>query len=186
MSPPSHRSVRMHPARSTLAIFALALLGAGLAGAAAWASRVREAPVDEAMAAGKTVADFPQSDHDYFPGLDGNVQLGPDELRGRNTWMLWTAGDEAFWDYRAQHSYGLTDLLKTIDSRRRGTRHRDMGLVSAPDTRKAERPDEFGLWIDEPASPDGYQPNPAVYGRSSGVVGLRLFPNPKFDDAARA
>ena len=43
------------------------------------------------------------------------------EILGRNTWMLWCAGNEGFWDSLAGHSYGFTDLLKLIDSRKRPT-----------------------------------------------------------------
>jgi hypothetical protein len=117
--------------------------------------------------------------------MDGSVALTEDEIKGRNTWLLWTGGNEAFWDYMAQHSYGLTDLLKTLDTRRRATRFRDMGVVNEPGFREASKPDQFGLWLDEPEGPQPPGVDAAIYGRSSGVVGLRLFPNPAFDENAR-
>src|SRR5437667_11497678 len=60
--------------------------------------------VDQAKAAGETPADFPADDYDYFRDMDmrpdgtvdanGNsvlkpLDLPPDEIKGRNTWVLW-------------------------------------------------------------------------------------------------
>jgi hypothetical protein len=145
----------------------------------------REDAVDEATAAHKSVADFPETRVDLFQPMDGGVALTPDEVAGRNTWMLWTGGNEAFWDYMGRHAYGLVDFLKTIDSRRRPERFATAGLINEPGYRQATQADEFGLYIDQPisATPDGS--NPAVDGKSTGVIGFRLFPNPNFDAAAR-
>jgi hypothetical protein len=145
----------------------------------------RKDTVDEATAAGKSVADFPETRIDPFPGMDGHVSLTSDEIAGRNTWMMWTGGNEAFWDYMARHAYGLVDFLKVIDSRRRPERFQQLGLMNEPGYRQATEPDEFGLYLDQPISsqPDGT--NPAVYGKSTGVIGFRLFLNPNFDDTAR-
>lgn len=140
---------------------------------------------DEAKAQGKTVNDFPEVSVDVFKEMDGGVGLTEDEIKGRNTWLLWTAGNEAFWDYMSQHSYGLTDLLKTLDTRRRATRFREMGLVNEPGFKQAAQPDQYGLWLDERVEPEQAGIDAAIYGRSSGLVGLRLFPNPAFDEAAR-
>src|SRR2546423_6493357 len=109
---------------------------------------------DEAKAQGKTVADYPELALDVFKEMDGGVQLTEDEIKGRNTWLLWTAGNEAFWDYMAQHSYGLTDLLKTLDTRQRATRFREMGLVNEPGFRQASKPDQYGVWLDERVEPE--------------------------------
>jgi mono/diheme cytochrome c family protein len=123
---------------------------------------------------------------DLFRPMDGGIELLTEEIMGRNMWMLWTAGSEQFWDRMARESHGLVDLLKTIDSRQRGQRFKDSGLINDPGYRAASRPDQFGLWIDEPLEkePDAYDPE--VYGRSAGIMGFRLFPNPDFDAAARA
>ena len=149
-----------------------------------WRSRVSLAVPDDAKAAGKTVADFPQTASRYFDAMDGGVPLSDDEAKGRNTWLLWTAGDQVLWDYLAQHGLGTADLLKTIDSRRRPSRFQDMGLVNQPGMAQAALPDEYGLWLD--AGPQENGVDAAVYGRPTGVMGLRLYPNPKFDAAARA
>jgi hypothetical protein len=137
-------------------------------------------------------ADFPPAAVDYFRGMDGGIALAPAEVRGRNTWLMWTAGNQAFWDYLAGHSFGTFDLLKTIDSRERPHRFATFGLMNEPGFAPATTPDQYGLWIDRPASSDTpYGESFAqadflrAYGRATGIVGLRLFPNPKFDAAAR-
>jgi len=151
---------------------------------------VAETPVDEAKAAGKTADDYPEAQPDLFHEMDGGVELTPEEWRGRNTWMLWSAGNQAFWDWLATHSYGLTDLLRVVVSERHDRLER-FGLINEPGFTEATEPDEFGLMIDRraDAEPGLWNPSgvdPAVYGYSSGVIGLRIFPNPNFDEAARA
>ena len=160
--------------------------------------------VDEAKALGKTAADFPADGKDYFRDADmrpdgtvdanGNsklepLKLNPDEIKGRNMWVLWCGGNEVFWDYLAGHSYGFMDLLKLCDfgpeDKLGGKRWGPAGLTIEPGTKVPDKPDEFGLYIRQPEDPTAPQPDPNVYGRSSGIVGLRLFPNPKFDDKAR-
>jgi hypothetical protein len=141
---------------------------------------------------------FPQASADYFAAMDDGVALSPDEVRGRNTWVMWTGGDEAFWDYLTRRSFGVFDLLKVLDSRNRAKRFAHYGLMNEPGFKQATAPDEFGLWLDAPdGSKDGaftpdYRENfpradfLRTYGRASGIVGLRLFPNPGFNAAARA
>jgi hypothetical protein len=148
-------------------------------------SRSPQFPPDDAKAAGLTAADFPQVAADVFKEMDGGIPLGEDEIKGRNTWILWTAGNQVFWDRVAREGYGLVDLLKTLDSRRRPNRFAEMGLVNEPGLRMADKPDEFGLWLDErvEAAPPGVDEK--IYGRSSGVLGFRIFPNPEFDAKAR-
>jgi hypothetical protein len=85
------------------------------------------APPDEAKAAGKQVADFPMAEFDYFRDMDmvgdpNNSQpvapkrlaLDLDEIKGRNTWVMWCGGNEWFWDWLDQHSYGFLDFLKLV------------------------------------------------------------------------
>jgi hypothetical protein len=66
-----------------------------------------------------------------------------------------------------------------------GKRWTPTGLVIEPGTKAADKPDEFGLYVRQPEAPTTPQPDPKIYGRSSGIGGLCLFPNPKFDDKAR-
>ena len=142
--------------------------------------------MDAAKRAGLGPADFPEAGEDLFRGMDGGIALSPEEVKGRNTWMIWTAGNDGFWDHLANNSFGSVDLLKTLDSRRRGERFRYYGLMNEPGFRQAAAPDRHGLWLDEPEGPQPPAVDPRVYGRSSGVLGLRLFDNPAFDQAARA
>ena len=51
--------------------------------------------------------------------------------------------------------------------------------------RAASKPDEFGLWLDEQVEPEPAGIDEKVYGKPSGVLGFRLFPNPEFNDEAR-
>ncbi|HEX2099772.1 MAG TPA: hypothetical protein VHF69_03855, partial [Candidatus Synoicihabitans sp.] len=143
----------------------------------------RASLVDDA--GGRTVADFPELTADVFKPMDGGITLTPDEIAGRNTWNLWTGGNEQFWDRMARESFGLMDLLKTIDSRKRDQRFSDLGLINQPGYRQASRPDEYGLWIDEAVEPEPAEIEPAIYGRSTGILGFRLFPNPAFDETAK-
>lgn len=188
---------------------------------------------DEAKQAGKTTADFPQAKADYFKEMDGGIDLTPAQVRGRNTWMIWTGGNEAFWDYLANNSFGTFDLLKVISSYpcsagqttkknsyvaryqdkgkdyqedgygfqsgygakdydankpyysyyQRDQRFAYLGLMNEPGFRTPSKPDKYGLCLDERTAP----PEPfdqEVYGRASGVLGLRIFDNPNFDAAA--
>lgn len=108
---------------------------------------------------------------------------------GRNTWMLWCGGNERFWDWLATDSYGFMDLLKLLDSRKRRERWASAGMVNEPGMVQATQPDRYGLWLDQPTGKQAdYEKDEGYtlrYGRSSGVVGLRLFANPAFDDAAK-
>lgn len=138
---------------------------------------------------GRKEDDFPELAEDVFKPMDGGLTLSQDEIKGRNTWNLWCAGDEQFWDRMSRESYGLIDLLKAIDSRNRTNRFKELGLINEPGFRPASRPDSFGLWLDEPIDGQGEPAaiNPAVYGRPTGVMGFRLFDNPDFKgDAVKA
>ena len=184
---------------------------------------------DEAMLAGKTTADFPEASQDYFRDMDGGVPLTPEEVKGRNTWLIWTGGDEAFWDWLANNSFGTFDMLKSISSYpctpeqaqytqatssqtkdkvpyyhwdskgdyqqgkpyyeyfNRETRFKYLGLMNEPGFQKPSAPDQYGLCLDQrkaDAPPEPYDEK--VYGRPSGVMGLRLYPNPEFKGKAAA
>jgi hypothetical protein len=134
---------------------------------------------------GRKPGDFPELAVDVFKPMDGGIALSDEEIKGRNTWNLWCGGDEQFWNRMSQESFGIIDMLKTVDSRNRATRFADMGLINVPGYRQATKPDEYGVWIDEAVEPESSAIDPKVYGRSTGIMGFRLFPNPDFDDAAR-
>ena len=204
--------------------------------------RVGHVP-DEARRANRPASDFKAADEDYFHLMDQNkdgvIALTPEEIKGRNTWVVWTGGDDRLWDQLTNASVGALDLLKTLSSYpkvidatynekmkfSRDTRWSYLGLVNEPCFEKATGPDpeRFGLWLDKrkvspdcppdpfeneakypgvrvgsrgqdlPAGrPDQYLPKDkkmpvgSYYGYATGIVGLRLFPNPDFDAKAAA
>ena len=153
----------------------------------AFASCKKDEPIDEAKAAGKSTADFPQITADIFKPMDGGIDLSPEEIMGRNAWNLWSGGNEHFWNHAAQDSYGFMDLLKMLDGRKfpRGERFKVLGLVNEPGFRAASKPDKFGLWLDEEVEKEPEGIDESVYGKSSGVLGFRLFLNPDFNEEAR-
>jgi hypothetical protein len=167
--------------------------------------------LDEALVVGRDASTFPAADEDYFHGMDSGVPLTPEEIKGRNSWIVWTAGNDRFWDGLAVNAFGFLDFLKTISSHpslkaSRDNRWEYLGLINEPCFVKATGPDpkRYGLWLDQ--RPPGCPPDPfendqkypgvaigsrgktvekgSYYGAATGIVGLRLFPNPDFDDRA--
>ncbi len=197
---------RISIASSILLLSWLLAVGGPLSGPA----QARQA-IDEARQAGRTAQSFPAADEDYFHAMDGGIALTADEVKGRNMWIVWTGGDDTLWDTLTKLTYGSFDLLKILSSRPglkagRDNRWSWLGLVNEPCFEKATGPDpdRYGLWLDKrkpdcPADPfENAQKYPGVavgargknipagsyYGYATGIVGLRLFPNPKFDAAA--
>lgn len=146
----------------------------------------------------------------YVPGISPADAVAAVH-RGRNNWNIWTAGNDTLWDKFATD--GILDLLKTLSNHpvlgySRDDRWQKLGLVNEPCFVKGEGPreDRFGLWLDvrDPAcGPDPFEdetkypgvkigargdrpgfPTGSYYGYATGVVGLRLLPNPAFDAAA--
>ncbi|MGD9512406.1 MAG: cytochrome c, partial [Geminicoccaceae bacterium] len=142
---------------------------------------------------------------------DTGLERSADELTGRNMWLLWTGGNDRFRDRMTHDTFGAFDLLKTISSHpklknRRGNRWNYLGLTNEPcfDEATGPDPEHHGLWLDRrradcPADPFANEekypgvaigargknlPVGSYYGEPTGVVGLRLFPNPAFDEAA--
>ena len=202
------------PVRSAVLLFSLLLAGCST-----------QLPVDEARAkypnedystadGWKAAAQhhYPPAAFDYFTDMDAigvsdqvgaqNLRLNAEEVKGRNAWVLWAAGNEAFWDWLARNSYGSLDMLKLVDTKNREHRFARTGLISEPGMRPPtdeETAKAFGIRYDRPitesADPSAihveYRPDrkPAdyyVYGWPSGVVGLRLFENPEFTSTAKA
>ena len=149
----------------------------------------------------------------YLPGITA-AEAVKRVVIGRNNWVVWTAGNDRLWDELSVASLGNLDLLKTISSHASLKNSRDnrwsyLGLVNEPCFKKATGPrtDRFGLWLDERVEGPGCGPDPfeneqkypgvkigargkniplgSYYGYATGVVGLRLFPNPNFDEAAQ-
>jgi len=170
---------------------------------------------DEALRSGRFASSFPAADEDYFHDMDqdahGIVKFGPEEIKGRNMWLVWTGGNDRLWDLMTVKSVGTFDLLKTISSypglkAQRANRWEYLGLVNEPCFKPPTGPDpnRYGLWLDtrDPGCPaDPFEnetkypgvkigargkniPVGSYYGYATGIVGLRLFPNPDFDEAA--
>lgn len=167
--------------------------------------------LDEAMLVGRDSASFPPADENYFAGMDNGLELTPDEVKGRNMWMVWTGGNDLLWDRLTSDTFGQFDLLKSLSSHpdlpaQRSNRFNHLGLINEPCFEQATGPDpdRYGLWLDrrveecppDPfANPDKYPgveigargrnvPAGSYYGEPTGVLGLRLFPNPEFDERA--
>src|SRR5450755_2410731 len=92
---------------------------------------------DEARLAGRPASSFPAADEDYFHDMDGGVTLTSDEVKGRNTWIVWTAGNDKFWDGISKTSVGNLDFLKTLSSypglkASRDNRWQYLGLINEP------------------------------------------------------
>ncbi|HJU16367.1 MAG TPA: hypothetical protein VJ770_07845 [Stellaceae bacterium] len=183
--------------------FLAVLLGAG----------AQARPVqDEARRAGRTGQSFPPAAEDYFHAMDGGIPLTADEIKGRNMWLVWTGGDDRLWDELTRLTFGTFDLLKVVSSYpglkfSRDNRFLYLGLVNEPCFHKPTGPDpkRYGLWLDrrDPSCPpDPFEnaekypgvaigargrtmPVGSYYGYASGIMGLRLFPNPDFDAAAQ-
>jgi hypothetical protein len=170
-----------------------------------------QAVVDEARQAGRSAQTFPAADEDYFRAMDGGISLTPDEVKGRNMWLVWTGGNDRLWDELTNLTFGSFDLLKILSSHpglkfSRDNRWNYFGLVNEPCFTKATgpNPQRYGLWLDVrsadcPSDPfENAEKYPGVaigargknipagsyYGYPSGVLGLRLFPNPDFDEQA--
>ena len=109
--------------------------------------------LDEARQAGRAADTFPAADEDYFHDMDGALALTANEVKGRNNWIVWTGGNDRFWDLISGSSFGSLDFLKTISSHpslkfSRDNRWHYLGLVNEPCYEKASGPDanRFGLW----------------------------------------
>jgi len=167
--------------------------------------------LDEAKQVGRIGDSFPAAAEDYFRDMDGGIALTPEEVKGRNTWIVWTGGNDRLWDTLSTLSFGTLDFLKILSSHRSLNFSRDnrwyyFGLVNEPCFEKPVGPDpqRFGLWLDKRrtnCAPDPFEneqnypgvkigargknlPAGSYYGYATGIVGLRLFPNPAFDEAA--
>ncbi len=146
----------------------------------------------------------------YLPGITPEAAVAA-VVRGRNNWIVWTGGNDRLWDELNRASFGNFDLLKVISNHpalkfNRANRWSYLGLVNEPCFQQGNGPrrDRFGLWLDvrDPdCPPDPFEnerkypgvrigargktvPVGSYYGYATGVVGLRLFPNPDFDEEA--
>ena len=114
---------------------------------------------DEALLAGRDPSSFPAADEDSFHDMDGGVPLAKAEIEGRNTWLVWTAGNDRLWDTLIYRSAGALDFLKILSSHpallkidprfSRDKRWEYLGLLNDPCFEKPTNdPDRWGLWLD--------------------------------------
>jgi hypothetical protein len=134
------------------------------------------------------VEDYKYVDFDPFPGMNvqgRNVTLTQSDINGRVIWNLWSGDNAGFWNWLAKYGFGTGDMLKMVASPR-NKRFQTYGVFNQPGYKQATETDQYGLYIDVPREPGSQYDidkrlDIATYGRSSGIMGLRLFPNPKFD-----
>ena len=212
--------------------------------------------LDEAKCAGREPQSFASSEDNYLGDMDYGITHNPEQvaarlrpfvpgitpseavraaIRGRNTWVMWSAGNDRLWDELSRASANTVDFLKTLSNHpslqySRDNRWQYLGLLNEPCFKRATGPraDRFGLWLDvrDPeCGPDPFEdettypgvkigargknilehgehslpvmlrelfarraeplPVGSYYGYATGVVGLRLFPNPDFDENAQ-
>src|SRR4051794_23935722 len=99
--------------RRRLRIAAVAAAVLIVAGSIYYWWRTRPAPgrvEDEARRASFT--GFTAPAETFFQAMDGGVDLATDEAQGRNLWMVYSGGNDRFWDWLARESGGTFDLLK--------------------------------------------------------------------------
>ncbi len=109
-----------------------------------------QAVIDEARQAGRSAQSFPAADEDYFQAMDGGIALTPDEVKGRNMWIVWTGGDDRLWDELTTLTFGSFDLLKTVSTHptlkfSRDNRWNYLGLVNEPCFTKPTAPNPTAL-----------------------------------------
>ncbi len=134
-------------------------------------------------------------------GVPGNLPdhygyyLTSQQKAGACTWYLWPGGDPLrstgtpenargnprFWRMAEKRLWTISNtldlpvdvsLLGYITGTPREQRFKKLGVINDPGCKKATAPDKYGLMLD--TCDDPY---------SSGIMGLRLFPNPDFDPA---
>ncbi len=107
---------------------------------------------------------------------------------GMDTWHWWVGVDNpGFWRDLAKttgnrHNYTNVkiDVLRILTTIPRAERFKRLGIINDPDAVTADGPDQFGFKIDR--MKDGALTwDPEVFGYSSGIIGLQLFKNEKFD-----
>ena len=132
-------------------------------------------------------------------GVPGNLPdhygyyLTDQQKQGACTWYLWPGGDPLrtegspenargnprFWRMAEKKLWTIANtldlpvdvnMLRYATNTPREERFKKLGVINDPGCQKATKPDGFGLMLD--TCDDPY---------SSGIMGLRLYPNPDFD-----
>jgi len=134
-------------------------------------------------------------------GVPGNLPdhygyyLTDQQKAGACTWYLWPGGDPLrtqggpenargnprFWRLTEKKLWLITQLsglpvdvatLRYVTSTPRAQRFTKLGVINDPGCKAAAKPDAFGLNLDDCSDP-----------YSSGIMGIRIFPNPDFNPA---
>src|SRR5262249_43318170 len=93
---------------------------------------------------------------------------------GRDTWIHWTWGNQKVVRKATVLAGHLPvpvsiDLFRLLDSRNRGTRFRDLGLINEPNCKPSLKPDRYGLYLDQwDGDPYDYYPGNPKYGEKYG------------------
>ena len=110
---------------------------------------------DEARKAGRVAASFPHADEDYFHDMDRGAALTPEEIKGRNMWLVWSGGNDRLWNAMTDYTFGAFDMLKIVSSHpslgySRDNRWNYFGIINEPCFDKPNGPDKTrrGLWLD--------------------------------------
>jgi hypothetical protein len=169
---------------NTLTAVAVALAGFGVAGCGAPAGGTAKTAALNSQY--DRFAAFDASGNDVY-GIKGflppNSELAfqyygmtENQRLGLATWHLFAAERGDFFRVSQKVTWNGQNMIRVIDSRGRDDQFERTGLINDPDCTKRTTPDQFGLYIaDCPRDP-----------YSSGIVGLRLRPNPDFDPKAWA
>ncbi|MEZ0229194.1 MAG: hypothetical protein ACAI25_11265 [Planctomycetota bacterium] len=108
---------------------------------------------------------------------------------GMDTWHWWCGVDNpGFWrdlacltgGKQVNASMAKVDFLRMLAELPRAKRFDTLGLMNDPDCVAADEPDRYGLTLDR-MKEGALTRDPEVFGYSSGVIGLQLFANKKFD-----
>lgn len=134
-------------------------------------------------------------------GVPGNIPdhygyyLTDQQKHGACTWYLWPGGNPLrtegspenargnprFWRMAEKKLWTIANtldlpvdvnMLRYVTSTPRKERFRKLGVINDPGCKAATGPDAYGLMLDSCEDP-----------YSSGIMGLRLYPNPDFDPA---
>jgi len=180
-----------------LAVVALAALAAGSATQRAQAQRQKPASTNTGPVKyefGRPVRQDEQT-YDWYRTTHANEAaarygVSASEVGdGMDTWHWWVGGDNpGFWRQSTiatskapGNLLGVkVDFLRLLTTVPRNKRFELMGLINDPDTVAAEKPDQYGLMIDRMKA-GTLKWDPDKFGYSSGVFGLQLFVNKKFD-----
>ncbi|HEX9671125.1 MAG TPA: hypothetical protein VGC93_16780, partial [Thermoanaerobaculia bacterium] len=167
----------MKKALIVLALVVVAVVAALAAGF--WLDHRKPEPgtvLDEAAAADRAPESLRGADEDYFRDMDYGATHDPEAVRaaldpyvpgisaadavqavarGRNNWIVWSGGNDRFWDEISRRSVNALDFVKTISSHPslrygRHNRWEYLGLVNEPCFEEAKGPnkDRFDLWLD--------------------------------------